>query len=143
MDELDQLLSEFENDEIKKEIDNIIRQCKKIIEKCIDKYVVNYYSPEQYMRTKQIKECWKVDINNDAIELMFDFSKMKYHTNSIVQENITELVPYWVNYGHYNINASYPRNQYDMYEGRYFLEAIKEEIENQLGIECNLIVEGY
>jgi hypothetical protein len=120
-------------------IKNIEKRVKEILIDEINKSVyMAYPNPKEYVRTRQLINNVRTEIKGDILYAYINTGNMYYY--SVVSgEDVSDLVPYWVNYGHHR-QISNPIPMYDDYPagqngGRQFIEKAIQRIKDELGIE--------
>jgi hypothetical protein len=135
MDISNELEKEFE-----KYLKSIEQKCRQILEECIlDVYMS--YDPVQYIRTEQLLNSVNTKIEKNKLYVFIDTSIMRYYS-AVDGRNVTEAVPYWINYGHHR-EIEGPIPMYDDYpdefQGNFFIEVAAKRIKEELGVEVKII----
>lgn len=125
--------------EISYNIKTIINRCKEIVEEEIDKKIYDIYMPQQYLRTNQMRDNVRTDIKNGMLYIYINTGNMHYE--DFYGNDVTKYVPYWLEYGHNSDN--YNKFMLFQYPSRGFMRSAKERIKKELGLEVELISEGY
>lgn len=123
------------------ELAKIANRCKEILEDAIQSEVYDKYSPTSYERSFQLRDNVEVDIKNGYIYVYVNTGNMHYWSNNSKGEDVTAWVPYWINYGH-NISESGGIFMYDYYPSRNYIQVAKERIQNELGLDVEIINNG-
>mgnify|MGYP000847431904 CR=1 FL=1 len=103
----------------------------------INENVYQIYDPVQYQRSFDLLNNLEMHFDNDG-KLIIQTDTDNYYS-VVNRKDVSDLVPIYVNSGH---NDSSPiQNIYHHYPARHFLEKAKEMIENEYGLECEIILQ--
>lgn len=133
---LAQQIQQYEKDYLEKIRDGLIYLLQESIEIC----VYQYYTPKVYTRN--------FDLLND-IDFKFEGNKIVIYLNSremdyrsfVDGSDVSDYVSQWVESGHND--DSIIQSQYHHYEGRNYLEYAKELIEDEYGLEVEIIKDEF
>ena len=135
MDDFDIAVQSAINDNI----NVIVNRCKEIVEEEIDRKIYDIYDPKQYLRTNQMRNSVRTDVRNGVLYVYINTGNMHYE--DFYGNDQTKYVPYWLEYGHNSNN--YNKFMLFQYPSRGYMSTAKERIKRELGLEVELIDEGY
>jgi hypothetical protein len=111
-------------------LEDLIKKCEYLYKKIVGQVVYDDGEyPKVYYRTRQLYDSITTKIIDGKIHIYHDVTKMHY-TNYNDKYNVTEQVPYWVNYGHGGL--------FGYYKERKFLEMAKSLIEKETGLDVEI-----
>lgn len=135
MDDLD-----FEMQQIlQQELNRISERIKAIFIECIEQEIYDRYTPSWYDRTYQLKNNVEIEINDGSILVYVNPDNMDYYSAYNRERDVTEAVPWFLTQGHKDNTGI--NNWFHNYPKSNYLEVAKERIQNELGLECEIINE--
>jgi hypothetical protein len=116
--------------ETETQLEEIIKKCEYLYKKIVGQIVYDEGEyPTVYYRTRQLYDSITTEIVDNKIHIFHDERKLHYMSVGD-RYNVTQQVPYWVNYGHDGL--------FGYYEGRRFLERAKTLIERETGLQVEI-----
>jgi hypothetical protein len=116
-------------------LDSIRIKCVNLYKQAIAQSVYVGYDHGDYYPTYQLLTAVTSDVEDGVIYIYYDYEIMYYWsvisgTNKYNGTSVTEGVPLWVNEGHGGVYN---------YKARHFAELAKKMIENELGVEVEIM----